>query len=324
MRDKKQKPTMLILFLISFAVFTVLSFLGSRRAYRSYALELNIAREPALSMLFRGIHDGVFPWNNGEEREEPLNMEKAEESFFFHISDPAVEDQEVLTEEGADSPISMVEEKKEMVLGDAPEGYFSDALFIGDSRTDGLAMYSSLRDEADFATKTSLSIYQLFEWDLFYRTPQNPEKEDLRLLDLLAKKQYKKIYLSIGINELGTRTENYIAAFSDALQTIHSMQPDAILYVEAIMHVTAEKSARDTTINNANIEERNDLLSGLADDQVLFYIDMNEAVCDAEGNLKRELTNDGVHLKATEYEIWVAFLRSHAIMEETVYHSSEG
>ena len=51
---------------------------------------------------------------------------------------------------------------------------------------------------------------------------------------------------------------------------------------------------------------------------------MNEAVCDAEGNLKRELTNDGVHLKATEYEIWVAFLRSHAIMEETVYHSSEG
>ena len=40
--------------------------------------------------------------------------------------------------------------------------------------------------------------------------------------------------------------------------------------------------------------------------------------------LKRELTNDGVHLKATEYEIWVAFLRSHAIMEETVYHSSEG
>ena len=107
MRDKKQKPTMLILFLVSFAIFTVLSFLGSRRAYRSYALELNIAREPALSMLFRGLHDGVFPWNNGEEREEPLNMEKAEESFFFHISDPAVEDQEVLTEEGADTAAGM-------------------------------------------------------------------------------------------------------------------------------------------------------------------------------------------------------------------------
>ena len=100
MRDKKQKPTMLILLLISFAVFTVLSFLGSRRAYRSYALELNIAREPALSMLFRGIHDGVFPWNNGEEREEPLNMEKAAESFFFHISDPVVDDPGVLAEEG--------------------------------------------------------------------------------------------------------------------------------------------------------------------------------------------------------------------------------
>ena len=63
----------------------------------------------------------------------------------------------------------------------------------------------------------------------------------------------------------------------------------------------------------SNIEEKNAAIAELADNQTIFYIDVNEAVCDAEGNLNAEYTIDEVHLKAKYYEIWKQFLLEHGI-----------
>ena len=44
----------------------------------------------------------------------------------------------------------------------------------------------------------------------------------------------------------------------------------------------------------------------------LFYIDMNDDLCDENGNLKDDLTGDGIHLKASACSLWHAFLLKHA------------
>ena len=65
-----------------------------------------------------------------------------------------------------------------------------------------------------------------------------------------------------------------------------------------------------------NINARNEALSQLADNKTIFYMDMNEAVDDENGNLLPELTFDDIHLKASSYERWYEFLLNHGIVKE--------
>ena len=72
-------------------------------------------------------------------------------------------------------------------------------------------------------------------------------------------------------------------------------------------------SKKDPVFNNKNILEKNTAIATLANGHDIFYLDMNEAVCDSKGNLIEEYTNDGVHLKASEYVRWEDWLRAHVI-----------
>ena len=192
--------------------------------------------------------------------------------------------------------------------------YFTDALFIGDSRTVGLSEYcEELDTRATFYAKVSLTIYKVMGME-FIKT------EDGRKISIeqaLSENQFSKIYIMLGLNEIGTgTTETFCEAYSEVIDRIRELQPDAIIYIQGIMHVTAEKSDNDKHFNNANINERNAALSELADNKTVFYIDMNESVDDENGNLMSELSFDNVHLKASSYERWHQYLLTHAIVKE--------
>ena len=74
-----------------------------------------------------------------------------------------------------------------------------------------------------------------------------------------------------------------------------------------------EKNTTDELYNNTNINIRNEAIKGLADNRTVFYLDINEAVDDENGNLKAETTGDGVHLKGACYEPWHQYLLEHGI-----------
>ncbi len=191
------------------------------------------------------------------------------------------------------------------------EDYFDDAAFIGDSRTVGLFEYGGLEERADFYAKISLTIYNVFS-ELLAKEEGTGKK--ITAEEALSQKQYGKVYLMLGINELGTgTTETFMEEYKAVVERIRELQPDAVIFVEGIMKVTASKDAEDPIFNNKNIEEKNAAIAELADNQTIFYIDVNEAVCDAEGNLNAEYTIDEVHLKAKYYEIWKQFLLEHGI-----------
>lgn len=201
------------------------------------------------------------------------------------------------------------------------DSYFSDALFIGDSRTDGLADYGGMKGMTTFFAKDALSIYQIWDQKAELRDVDGGG-ETVELLILLSQKSYRKIYLSLGINELGVpATTAFYEKYRSVLETIRGLQPDAIIYIEGIMHVAKEKSASDPAFNNTVIVQRNQAIATLANGHDIFYIDMNSAVCDENGDIPKEGSGDGVHLKASWYPKWHEFLLENAIVRSPADNS---
>lgn len=194
------------------------------------------------------------------------------------------------------------------------ESYFDDAVFIGDSRTVGLYDYAGL-EKATFYASSGLTVYKLFEDpDGAFHDGSWTENIGTALL----KRQFGKIYLMIGINEMGTGDVDYFMKhYTEAVEKIRQLQPSAIIYLESIMRVTTERSAQGDYINNQGIDERNQRIAQLADNQTIFYLDVNSVVCDASGGLNPEYTFDGVHLYAQYIDIWKQYLMEHAIEVRT-------
>ena len=191
------------------------------------------------------------------------------------------------------------------------ESYFDDALFIGDSRTVGLSEYSGWKNPTYFAD-VGLTIYDVFDKKI---AEVNGKKYTID--KALEKKQFNKIYIMLGINELGTgNTKIFIKEYKEVIEKIQKLQPEAIIFVEGIMNVSKKKSDSDPIFNNKNIKDKNDHLALLADNKNIFYIDVNEAITDKTGGIPQEYTFDNIHLKAAYYNIWTKFLMKHGIVKE--------
>lgn len=185
------------------------------------------------------------------------------------------------------------------------ESYFDDALFIGDSRTVGLHDYTDLSEHADFLCETSLTIYKVME-ERF--------KGMGTVEEVLKAKEYGKIYLMVGINELGRgTTEDYMEKYTEVVDTLRALAPQAKIIIQANMRVSGTKSSSDAIFNNGNINARNNAVATLADNETFYYIDMNEAVCDENGDLTAEYTHDQIHLLGKYNELWKQFLLAHGV-----------
>lgn len=185
------------------------------------------------------------------------------------------------------------------------ESYFDDALFIGDSRTVGLRDYTDLSEHADFMCETSLTIYKVMEEEF---AGMGTVEEALNAKD------YGKIYLMVGINELGRgTTEDFMEKYTEVIDTLHELKPDAKIFIQGIMRVSGKKNSEDAIFNNSNINARNNAIATLADNRQIFYIDVNEVVCDEEGNLTADYTFDQIHLLGVYNDLWKQFLLAHGV-----------
>ena len=189
------------------------------------------------------------------------------------------------------------------------DDYFADAVFIGDSRTMGLFEYGGLEDTAAFYASTGLTVYEMFEAEI---VPGEDGK--ITVEEALQQNSFAKIYLMIGINEMGTGTvESFLEAYEAAVAHLRELQPDAIIYLQAIIKVTTERSEQGDYINNEGIIARNEGIARLADNEHVFFLDVNPLICDETGGMIPEYTFDGVHLKAVYIDIWKDFLKTHAV-----------
>ena len=192
------------------------------------------------------------------------------------------------------------------------DDYFDDAVFIGDSRVVSLYEYSDWK-EATYYCSSGMTLGGVF------KEPTGRWKDGnwkVNIADALQQKQYKKVYIMLGINDMGVGDLDYFMNhYTDMVNQIHEWQPDAIIYIMSIMNVSAERNAQGDYINNEAIRVRNERLKELDNGRDTFYLDVNSVVCDENGCLNAEYTFDGVHLYAQYVSLWTDYLKTHAIVK---------
>jgi len=192
-------------------------------------------------------------------------------------------------------------------MGEVDLNYFDDALFIGDSRVAGLAMNSGTN-----ATFYAVTSFQLYRYKTF-KVVQTPSGK-VPIFDAMPYDKFTKIYIKVGLNELGTVTdEPFIEAYTSLINDLRAMQPRAIIYIQAILPVTQVKSQTDKTHCNENIRKRNENLKSFAELMKCYYVDVGPYFADETGALRAETTADGIHMYGKYMPEWIEALRQNAV-----------
>ena len=258
-----------------------------------------------------------FSEKNREEetrQETYLTPEASEgEDLDQAVSKPEASEPEGEIFEGEASQPTMTDEQKEdreksrePMIFTSDNSYFSDALFIGDSRTEGLREYGNL-GQATVLADSGMSIYRL--WKATF-TIDNKKQT---LEQVLAEKKFGKVYLMLGINELGYDREQTINKYREALSRIEEAQPEAFIFLMANLHVTDEKAKNSDIYNNTNINQMNQRLEELAEEKGYIYLDVNPVFDDENGNLSKEYTVDQAHILGIYYTDWGNWILEHCV-----------
>lgn len=116
-----------------------------------------------------------------------------------------------------------------------------------------------------------------------------------------------KIFLLSGANDVShDLTADSIATAIEALVTrIQAETPDTKLYLQSMLPINNSFGRyRKMAGKEQVIRDVNALIEPMAARKGITFINLYPLFCDEEGNLRRDLTNDGLHLLGPGYLIW--------------------
>lgn len=172
------------------------------------------------------------------------------------------------------------------------ENYYQNTAFIGDSRTQGLQINAGIKSPKFFAGR-GLNVKNA----LTDKVVAVPGKEALTVIEALEGGEYKKIYISFGINELGwSYPDIFIQRYKDLIDEVKKKQEKAEIIVYGVLPITKTKSDKDDIFNMKNVKKFNKLIKTMAKDIGVTYVDLSSAVKNKEGFLPEEVTPDGIHM----------------------------
>lgn len=188
--------------------------------------------------------------------------------------------------------------------GAAMKDDFSDACFIGDSRTLGLGLNCD-KAKADFYASQGLNISSAL-------TDQVIELQNGNMgtvLEAVAQREYKRIFVMFGINELGwPYPENFVEKYEELIEGIKAAQPNATIYVQSILPVAASAVNNDAVFTNENINAFNAYVEQAANETGVNYLDINGYFKDNSGMLPEDAAADGIHFVRDYCLKWIDLL----------------
>ena len=189
--------------------------------------------------------------------------------------------------------------------------YFADAAFVGDSRTDGFMIYSGIGTGKNL-TSNGLSIFKLAE-----KKALKIGGEKYTLLEALEMGSYGKVYLCLGVNELGIYDdEGFYNSYLAAIDSIRAIQPQAVIYIQGLIPINEGEIAAtggNTHLNNEHLRVYNELMRKAAQEKQVVYLDLYTEFVDENGELPPGASRDGVHLKKEYCQRWLTYLQTHTV-----------
>lgn len=188
--------------------------------------------------------------------------------------------------------------------------YFKDAVFIGNSRTQGLRLYSGLKDTT-WLCSVGLNV------ETVYTDRFSVNGKELSAVDALAELAPGKLYIMLGLNELGWKsTDLFAEKYGGIIDAALAANPDCVVYVQSILPVSAGQDAAGTWCNNSNVNKFNSRLMLLAEEKGVNYLNVASAVAGEDGRLPGGSTPDGIHLTPNCCVDWLNYLKTHTVTED--------
>jgi len=195
------------------------------------------------------------------------------------------------TAAGSDGPVIITDD------------WFIGACFIGDSLTDGLRRYSGL-SQATYLCRSGAGMSNIL-------THLSEDGSGV-IGDSIKANEYAAIFIMLGINEIWRDTESFRAKYEEMLDVVCFYQPDADIYIQSILPVTAAKDAEGSDFNNARIRAANELLKNICAERGLRYVDLHSRFVDSSGVLPADKSWDGLHLELSAYPEWISYIQDYA------------
>ena len=196
-----------------------------------------------------------------------------------------------------------------------PIDYFSDTIFIGDSRTAGLIMYTKVNPINCSATGFNL---RNLEKKYITYTDENGTKSLVSCYEALElyNGRYKSVYISTGVNELGWNASVFIKAYEKAIDSIREIT-DVPIYIQLILPVTtAYEQKSQNGITNEKQVQFNEKLKTLIAEKEVFMLDPLPLFSTEEGTLDPDVTYDGAHLEKFACATLLEYYQTHVVETE--------
>ena len=199
--------------------------------------------------------------------------------------------------------------------GRVSDDYFRTALFIGDSLSQGFALYAPTRDVATVCAYKSTSPNQVLQ----NFVGQRPDGSRIEMWDDIKVQSPSNIYVLYGTNALISQSdEAFLKYYSDLLDKLRERFAGVPIYVQSITPTTAEQGVKQPPLENGHIRLINNAIAKLAVSKGLYYLDAQEALADADGNLRGDYvgTYDGIHMNPTGYAAWADYILTHTVYSD--------
>ncbi len=222
---------------------------------------------------------------------------------------PSSSSQSDITSDSGSSQVGVVATSNKPVpaSGAVDRSYFDDALFIGDSRSEGFKLYSEI-DNATYYVYKGLSVESVNTKAVITA----PDGTQQTVMNALKQKQFGKVYIMLGINELGwTNTNAFIKKYGALVDAVKQYNPNAIIYVQSILPVSDLKQG-DPVFNNDNVNRFNSLIQNMVKEKKVYYVNSAESVT-KDGMLIHEASTDGIHLNKKYCMVWRDYLMTHTV-----------
>ena len=126
-------------------------------------------------------------------------------------------------------------------------------------------------------------------------------------VDCVTEGSPAKIFLLIGANDVShdLSADSIATAIEGLVTEIQVKAPATRLYLQSLLPINNSfgryrlMQGKEQVIRDINAQ-----LEPMARRHGITFINLNPAFCDEDGNLRADLTNDGLHLLAPGYLIW--------------------
>ena len=202
--------------------------------------------------------------------------------------------------------------------------YFDNAVFLGDSLTQGLQIYDTGLPNAHYCAYRGVGPSAVVNGTTCTRVDGVQEVP----LDAMVSYAPESVYILLGTNVLTQDTDytSFLNDYSLMLDRIRNLLPDADIYVQSITPVRPEVStdAKHAGMYAERFIRVNNDLAALAVEKGCYFLDLWEVLADENGDLKAEYAQpDGYHLLPAGYTAWVEYLRTHVAHNDIVNPTEE-